>query len=413
MKLHISLFLTLLLTAFANIAGAQSTVSPYSIFGPGEIQDGGFGTNKGMGGAGIALESGNYLNSLNPASYAGMDSLKIIAEFGVEGRSYGLKNNSESTSGFNGNLAYLALGFRYTPWMAGSIGVVPFSTTGYSIDKVRYVEGLNSQYLTTYEGEGGISRFYFSNAVRLFKKLSVGANVSYMFGSLIQEENIIATSIVPEIMIERKDYLHSMYFDFGLQYKFSTNKTEYLFGLTYAFEQHLDSKHTVSAYDNSYTLIQTDSENTDYLVIPEIIGAGLGVKASRYTFALDYKFQAWKGLVYPTQDQAFKNSHKFTLGAELKPWEFSAMNKFYQNWTYRCGVNFEASYLQFGTTRIMDRNITMGVGIPLYGGLSKLNLSITGGINGTTNNSLIQENYLKFNLGFCFNEIAFLKRVID
>lgn len=413
MKLYIKLLFLLLIFAVSKPSSGQNTVSPYSIFGPGEIQSGGFGTNKGMGSAGIALESGNYLNNLNPASYAGMDSLRLILEFGLEGKAYGINSANNSLSGFEGNLAYLALGFKYTPWLAGSFGVVPFSSVGYSIDRTNFVEGVDAQYTSNYLGSGGISRFYFANAIKLLKRLSLGVNVSYLFGPLIQEENIESTDIVPEIMIERKDYLRSTYFDFGLQYKFSTTKRDYSIGLTYAFEQNLNSKHIITVYDNSLAAIGGEEENTDYLVVPQIIGVGLGVKAAKYSLALDYTFQGWSGVSYPTQKEEFANSHKFALGAELNPWERRAINPFYKNWTYRFGVNYESSYLKFGNSTINDKNITLGVGIPMYGALSKMDFSITGGINGTKSNNLIQEKYFKFNIGFSLNEIAFLKRKID
>lgn len=413
LKINTSQLIVFLLIITGSSVMGQNTVSPYSIFGPGEIQTKGFGTNKGMGGAGIALESGNFLNNLNPASYVGMDSSRIIVEFGLEGKSYDINSNSQSTSGFEGNLAYVAMGFRYTSWMAGSFGVVPFSSIGYSINRTNYVEGLNEQYISNYVGSGGISQFYFSNAVQLWEKLSLGLTASYMFGGLIQEENIESTNIVPALTFERKDFLQSMYFDFGLQYKFNTDKRDYSIGVTYAFQQRLSSQHHVDVYDVSSSLIQTDEYSSDHVVIPQIIGLGFGVKAKKYNLALDYTFQEWKGLDYPIQSGEFKNTHKFNAGMELNPWEHRAVNAFYKNWTYRVGMKYESSYLTFGNASIIDRSVTLGLGIPMYGALSKMDFSVTGGINGTTSNNLIQEKYLMFNVGFSLNEIAFIKRKIN
>lgn len=413
MNTYIKLLFVVAILTTALFAKAQNTVSPYSIFGPGEIQSGGFGTNKGMGSAGIALESGNYLNNLNPASYAGMDSLRLMLEFGLEGKSYEINSSNESVSGFEGNLAYLALGFKYTSWMAGSFGLVPFSSVGYSINRTNSVEGLDHQYTSNYQGSGGISRVYFSNAVKLFKHLSLGVNASYMFGPLVQEEYIEPTTIVPDIMIERKDFLRSMYFDFGLQYKFSTQKRDYSIGATYAFEQSLDSKHITTVYDNSFTVLNTFEESSDYLIIPQIIGVGLGVKSKRNSWALDYTFQNWSGVDYPIQADDFTNSHKVALGAELNPWERRAINPFYKNWTYRFGVGYESSYLKFGNSTVSSTNVTLGLGIPMYGALSKMDFSVTGGLKGTKSNNLLQEKYLMFNVGFSLNEIAFIKRKID
>jgi hypothetical protein len=204
-----------------------------------------------------------------------------------------------------------------------------------------------------------------------------------------------------------------MYFDFGLQYKFATQKRDYSLGITYAYEQSFNSDHSVILYDYSGSIVNEEEDENDYLVVPETIGLGLGITAKSYTFALDYTFQKWSGVEYPIQSNEFKDSHKFNLGMELNPWDYRAINAFYKNWTYRFGAKYESSYLNFGGSSIKNRSFTLGVGVPMYGALSQMDFSITAGINGTKNNNLIQENYLIFNLGFSLNEIAFLKRKID
>ncbi|WP_321375934.1 hypothetical protein [uncultured Draconibacterium sp.] len=404
-------YIVLLILPF--LGNAQNTVSPYSIFGPGEIRSGGFGANLGMGGTGIALESDNNLNALNPASYAGMDSLKLIFEFGLQGKAYNIINSNQSLSGFEANLAYFALGFKYTKFMAGSFGMMPFSTVGYSINRANYIEGTNEQYTSNYVGSGGITRFYFANAIKLLKKLSLGINTSYLFGPLIQEEYITGSTLVPEMMIERKDFLRSFYFDFGLQYQFSTANTNYSFGLTYAPEQSLSSKHIVTAYDSDYSIIQGQQYNTEYLVIPQIFGAGIGLTRDRLKLAFDYTFQQWSNVEYPIQAEEFSDSHRFSLGIETNPWERRAINPGFKNWTYRMGYSHESSYLKFGNTTLGSNAFTVGAGIPLYGAISNMDFSITRGTYGSNAGHLTKEKYLLFNIGFSLNEIAFMKRVID
>nr|WP_319512702.1 hypothetical protein [uncultured Draconibacterium sp.] len=392
---------------------AQNTVSPYSIFGPGEIKNGGYGANLGMGGTGIALSSDNHLNALNPASYAGMDSLKLIFEFGLEGKAYNISNSNQSLSGFEANLAYFALGFKYTPWMAGSFGMAPFSSVGYSINRENYIDGMNEQYTSNYVGNGGITRFYFANAIKLLKKLSLGVNTSYLFGPLVQEEHLTGSSIVPAIMIERKDFLRSFYFDFGLQYQLKNGHTNYSIGATYAPKQSLNSKHIVTLYDSDYTIVQGQEYKTDYLTIPQTFGVGLGLTKARLKLAVDYNFQQWSGVEYPIQAEEFTDAHRFSIGIEGNPWEVRAVNAGFKNWTYRMGFSHESSYLKFDGVTLGSNEFTIGAGIPLYGAISNMDISITRGKYGTTASHLSAEKYLMFNVGFSLNEIAFLKRVID
>lgn len=405
----------LLLVFVTGHSNAQNTVSPYSVFGPGEIQDRGFGVSDGMGGAGIAIKSGNFLNNLNPASYAGIDSSRIISEFGIAGKAYKMSSSSESQLGFTGNLSYIGLGFRYTSWLAGSFGIVPFSTINYSILKTNYVEGTDAMYNSTYVGSGGISQFYFGNAVRLFNRhLSLGVNVSYMFGALIQEENIEATNLVPQLQVVRNDHLRSLYFDCGLQYSVNINNNEFSLGATFAPEQNLKSKHILTVYDDSYSELYSDEYDTDYLTVPDIAGVGLAlVKQGRYKLALDYNYQNWSAVEYPTQNDDFVDLHKMAFGMELHPWRYSAVNAAYKNWAYRFGFNYTRSYLKLGGSPIGRRSFTMGVGIPLPGHISNVNFSVSGGWTGTTSNNLVEERFILFNLGLNLNEMAFMRRTFD
>ncbi len=392
---------------------AQNTISPYSIFGVGEIQNKGFGATQNLGGAGIAYQSGNKLNSLNPASYTGIDSLRIIFEFGIEGKSYQLESADMLQNGNTGNIKYVALGFRYNSWMAGSFGMVPFSSVGYSVATQNYVEGANSKYTSVYTGSGGISQFYYTHAIKLFKNFSVGVNSSFMFGSLVQEENVVADSYVPDISINRQDFLKSMYFDYGMRYSFALGKTNISTGLTYSNKQHLNSRHILEVSDVNYSVIRGEEYETDYLTVPTMFGAGIGIgKKGRYDILLDYNFQEWAGVVYPNQSEDFVNSHSFSMGSAFKPWEQRVSNSFYKNWEYRLGVNYKTSYLKLGSEVVKGGSVSFGAAIPLPGKISEMNWGFELGTNGTKSNGLIREKYVLFQLGFNLNEIAFIKRQI-
>ena len=409
-----SSFCSLLFLLFVFSVSAQNTVSPYSMFGPGEIQPRGFGRSQAMGGAGITLKSDSHLNNVNPASYAWMDTFRIISEIGVQGKYYDLSTNTENQSGVNGNLNYLALGFRYTGWMAGSFGLVPFSTIGYTVKRENSLEGTNAKYNSVFKGSGGVSQIYFSNAFKIGKHLSLGVNSSYLFGPLTQEENIVQTELVPQIQIVRQDFLKSFYFDFGLQYSVKFKKTEFSAGAVYSPRQNLESMHIINVYDASYTLIRGETYDTDYLIMPESYGFGLGIrKTDRLQVLLDYNFQKWSDAEYPNQKDQFEDLHRVSLGSEFKPWEPRVMNRWYQNWTYRVGVNYQMSYLKIGNELIDDKSISLGAGVPLPGKISNFDWSIRVGQNGTKAGGLVRENYVLFQMGFSLNEFAFIKRKFD
>ena len=145
-----------------------------------------------------------------------------------------------------------------------------------------------------------------------------------------------------------------------------------------------------------------------------IAGIGFGMEVpDKYRVALDYTFQKWSGIEYPTQDDDFVDLHKFAVGMEMHPWRYSMAQAAYKNWTYRAGANFMRSYLKIGSHNIYKGSFTLGVGVPLPGKISNINFSVTGGMEGTTANNLVKEKFLIFNLGFNFNEIAFIHRKFD
>ena len=84
LQVKISLLLIICSVLLANNSNAQITSSPYSIFGMGNIEENSLGGNKGMGGTGIALMSGNSINFLNPASYSGLDTLVSVFEMALK-----------------------------------------------------------------------------------------------------------------------------------------------------------------------------------------------------------------------------------------------------------------------------------------------------------------------------------------
>jgi hypothetical protein len=78
--------------------------------------------------------------------------------------------------------------------------------------------------------------------------------------------------------------------------------------------------------------------------------------------------------------------------------------------TYRGGFVYEKTGLIVNSTSINDVGVTFGLGLPITGTLSNLNLGLEYGKKGTTSNNLVQENYFTLNVGFSLNDKWFVKR---
>jgi hypothetical protein len=82
----------------------------------------------------------------------------------------------------------MAFGCRFTRWWQTSVGFMPFSSVGYTINATDYVQGELSAYTKTYQGSGGINQFYWAHSFKLIKNLGLGMNISYYLGSISQTE---------------------------------------------------------------------------------------------------------------------------------------------------------------------------------------------------------------------------------
>ncbi len=403
----------IIFSVFIYVSGlSQNTRSPYSIFGPGELQPKGFGKNMGMGGTGIGMPSDNFINNINPASYSGFDSLKFIYEAGFEGKYSHFKSQNDQLNDYTFNFKYIAFGFRVNNWWASSMGIAPFSNVGYTITSSTSLEGTNDKFYSKYEGSGGINYTYWGNAFKV-GNLSLGVNSSYLFGSITQDELITQPKeIFSSFIMQRTDYLKSFYVDYGAQYSFKIKGWDYTLGAIYSNEQKLTSRHQVDAKTTSYTTISSEEYKSKQLRVPEKYGFGFSIKKGPFlNIAADYETQKWSGLKYPIQKDAFIDSHRFAIGAETMPWGEIVTLDWYKKLTYRIGANYETSFLKIGGVQIDQKGLTFGLGIPVKNIGSLLNFTVEVGQKGTISNRLIREDYVLFHMNFSINEIWFKQRI--
>ena len=144
----------MLLTLVGTTASAQTITSPYSRLGMGILGDNATGIQRSMGGVGIAMQNGRQINVMNPASYSQVDSLTFLWDIGLD------LTNSWSTEGskhgynLGGGLDYITMEFRLAKNLGAAIGVVPFSSVGYTFGG-EIENGLDSR-----TGSGGLSELF-------------------------------------------------------------------------------------------------------------------------------------------------------------------------------------------------------------------------------------------------------------
>jgi hypothetical protein len=423
----------------SSVFAQQGTASPYSFYGIGSLKFKGTVENRSMGGVGVYLDS-IHLNLRNPASYVGKnvdaypyDGESRPVKFAVAGTTSNvtLKGNSGEADGNSSTFDYIALSVPIGKFGFG-FGLMPYTSVGYKLDDINN----NDDIINRFRGEGGVNRVFAGFGYQISNKLSAGVDFNYNFGNI--QNSAIEFAYTPDgDLVElqtREDSrsdLSGLNLNFGLAYKTKISKSlELSATATFAPESKLTSDNTraISTVDvtsiGTETVLNTvevdlDSENlrkTD-LTLPSrwSFGAGLGKPQSWFVGA-EYTFQNTSNFSNPfyTNDvSSFENASQISLGGFFIP-DYDAFTGYFKRVVYRAGINFANTGLVVKNESIKEFGISFGLGLPVgqrsRDPFSNLNLGLEIGKRGTTNNNLIQENFINFNVSLSLNSRWFRQK---
>ena len=423
----------LLLAAVLSVSSfAQSgTNSPYSQFGLGLLSDQTSGFNRGMNGLGYGFRENKQVNFLNPASYSALDSLNFIFDAGLSGQITNFKENGRKKNANNADLEYVVSGFRLAKRVGLSFGLIPFTNVGYNYANTSVISTDQNQTQTTstntYAGTGGFHQVYLGIGAEPIKHLSVGANISYLWGRY--DRSIINSYNDQSINTISKYYTASVVdykLDLGLQYTARLSKKDQLtLGAVYGLGHKLNG-------DPSCNVLSTNpqtgvSDTVSYTIVkglelPASMGAGLAWNhQNKLKIGVDYLLQQWSKVEYPEyamvngrpqyslSKELFKDRHKLTVGGEFCQDEYG--RSFFKRIRYRAGASYATSYLKInGQDGPKEMSVSAGFGIPIvnaYNNRSLLNISAQWVRQDSK--TFITENTFRINIGLTFSELWFDK----
>ena len=420
------LILATLMLGSALMVNAQSgTNSPYSQYGLGILSDQTSGFNRGMNGVGLGFHEHNQVNYLNPASYASLDSMTFIFDAGISGQVTNFEEKGVKKNANNSNFEYAVAGFRLVRHVGMSFGILPFTNVGYNYSASEWVNKNDKDvyYTNTYNGDGGLHQAYVGAGWAPINGLSVGANVSYVWGSINRYiSNTYSNSAYKTLTRNYSTQVNSYKLDFGVQYTRQIDKKNALtLGLTYSPGHNLGSSADMNIISNNTQ--DNTSDTLSYSIgkayqLPTMLGVGLmWNRDNQWKVGFDYTLQKWGSLEYPTFDGTnyvlskgvYKNRSKFNLGAQYCYGENS--RSFLKRVMYRAGVSYATPYYKVnGVDGPKELSISAGFGIPIVNGYNnRSQLNISGQWVKSSAKDLIKENYFRINIGFTFNEDWFKK----
>ena len=405
------------LTLFAQI----QIVSPYSRFGIGDLSDNNNAWNLTMGQLGIGLRSTSHVNYANPASYSAFDSLSFVFEGGFNGEFVKLSSDFQTVNRNYASLGYLLFGMPVNRWWKTSLGLVPFSDVGYSV--ANYEEYVNSgTVVRLYTGDGGISRLFWGNSFRFLRKISIGVNISYLFGSMDRQAMVLFPDSVYAMNFKEAFHvsMNDLYFDFGAQYEAKIKNDLYLnLGAVFAPSLSMSSKVDMlastfllngSGVESPRDTLKTVSGEKGRIIIPMMVGGGFSFdKTDKWVIGVDYKWQNWEKFRAFNLSDSLVNSWQVSVGGEITP-KIDNYNNYLARVRYRLGFTYGKTYLNLRGQDLNEYAITFGFGFPLRGMKTMLNVGAQYGVRGTTAEKLIRESYFKIVIGFSIYERWFVKR---
>lgn len=347
----------------AVTAHAQNimTSSPYSMFGLGEMATGLYGSNAAMGGVSTGMRNAWLINTENPAGLTGLDTLRLFAETSAFLKSESYQSKSGSSQAFTGNVSAFSLAGRILPRWYMAVGLTPYSSVGYYFQSTQPLEGSPDSYYTSiFEGYGGLSKVYLTNAFLLDKNLSAGVNVSYIFG------NTKLTETQTNVSVENRMYTHTFYADFGLQYHRQLSRDlSFTLGAVYGYKQRLKQENSLAITSGSNETEESQRHTTQYL--PQFFGAGGSLAYRKWTYAVDYNFHQYSSLSSGDSRVMFRDSHELKLGISYYPNGYTS-GSYWKRITYKAGVALSTPYLRISGQSGYSYRLSAGMGLPVLNG---------------------------------------------
>ena len=394
-----------------GLAMAQIVTTPYSKMGYGMLNDNVSSIQRSMGGVGYAMKGGRIINVMNPASYADVDSLTFLWDFGIDLTNLWSKENDNNGYSFGGGLDYLTGHFKVAKNLGASFGLLPYSSVGYA-----YGTTLDNG-SDSHSGNGGFNQLYVGMGYRPIKNLSVGFNFAYLFGTTANTTLITSSS---SSYFTRYMKIRDWNTQIGLQYSLpiASGRDLLTLGATYQPKKsyHGDAWGTsFDSQDNKVDTIGFTSMSGNYEQ-PASIGVGLSYNVNRkLTVEADYTYQKWSKAKYlsingfESQSLQFDDRWKIAAGMQFTP---NRRGSYVGAMSFRAGVFYNHDYLNYGGNNVRDYGASVGVGLPAPNGKTTVNLGLEWRHRETSPTKLITENYLNITLGVNFNELWFWKNRI-
>ena len=420
-KIIVSICLLFSLAIFAQ----ESTSSPYSFYGIGDIKFKGSVENRSMGSISVLPDS-IHINIQNPAQLACL-KLTGLALGGTYANTKS-KTETQEAKARRTSLDYMIVGIPVGKVGIG-FGLIPYSSVGYKIGRTAYVTNNNNDtirsIISRYNGIGGVNKVFLGFGYRLTKNINIGGDLQYNFGTIETKSLQYQTDLQYGSRENNVSDLRGVNFDLGITYQTKVNsKYSFFSSLAYTPEAVLTSGNSrnieiVQLLSTSAVSVierQNISVEDTKIKLPSKLSFGSGFgQVKKWLVGGEITFtqnSVMSNRFTDINGATFENSVRYSLGGFFIP-NYNSYSSYYKRIVYRGGVRYENTGLVMQDKSITDFAANIGLGIPLSGTFTNINIGLEIGKRGTKYYNLVEENYINLSVGLSLSDKWFVKRKFD
>ena len=420
-KIIVSICLLFSLAIFAQ----ESTSSPYSIYGIGDIKFKGSVENRSMGSISVLPDS-IHINIQNPAQLACL-KLTGLALGGTYANTKS-KTETQEAKARRTSLDYMAIAFPVGKVGIG-FGLIPYSSVGYKIGRTAYVTNNNNDtirsIISRYNGIGGVNKVFLGFGYRLTKNINIGGDLQYNFGTIETNNLQYQTDLQYGSRENNVSDLRGVNFDLGITYQTKVNsKYSFFSSLAYTPEAVLTSGNSrnieiVQLLSTSAVIVierQNISVADTKIKLPSKLSFGSGFgQVKKWLVGGEISFiqnSVMSNRFTDINGATFENSVRYSLGGFFIP-NYNSYSSYYKRMVYRGGLRYENTGLVIQDKSITDFAANIGLGMPLGGTFTNINIGLEIGRRGTKYYNLVEENYINLSVGLSLSDKWFVKRKFD
>ncbi|MCC6635607.1 MAG: hypothetical protein IT251_08900 [Chitinophagaceae bacterium] len=350
----------------------------------------------------------------------------------------GYKINSTEEDANIGTINYVFQGDGGINKVFLGTGIKPFRRQA-----LKFYNSALADTLIKYQQTAKYKRIKFSK--QLLSELSIGVIGNYLFGTINNTTDVIYPGSITYYNAKRQraTQINDFTCNGGIQTHFIIDSVKSKQGkrilkekIKIGFGAFVNTPMTINAKQSTiiynYSLDGFGNEtpkdtalnsqnNAGTITLPIEFGFGLSVKkGERLTVLVDAAMTQWKEFKYfNTPNTDFRNTYRVSAGLNYVPNKIiRGFSNYHKRVQYRLGASYSDGYLDIKNTAIANAFVSAGLGLPVGFGrlddeIGMVNIAVQYGKNGTLNNNLLKEDFIRLVVGFTFNKRWFIKYKYD